>query len=202
MSTTALPRPAAGLVLADLAASTRARTAALVVAGALLTAALAQVVVPVPASPVPITGQTLAVVIVGAALGARRALASMGLYLVLGAVGLPFYSEAGHGLTVVAGATGGYLLGFLPAVWLIGLAARRGADRRWWSAVPLFLAGQAVVFAVGVPWLAAATGMDAPAALAAGLYPFLLGGLVKAAIAAMLLPGAWALVRRAGTPRG
>ena len=196
MSTTALPRPAHGLVLADLAASTRARTVALVVGGALLTAALAQVVVPVPGSPVPITGQTLAVVVVGAALGARRALASMGLYLLLGLVGLPFYSEASHGLTVVAGATGGYLIGFLPAVWLIGLAARRGADRRWWSAVPLFLAGQAVVFAVGVPWLAAATGMDAPAALAAGLYPFLLGGVVKAALAAMLLPGAWALVRR------
>ena len=202
MSTTALPRPAAGLVLADLAASTRARSAALVVGGTLLTALLAQVVVPVPGSPVPITGQTLAVVVVAASLGPRRALASMGLYLLLGLVGLPFYSEGGHGLTVVAGATGGYLIGFLPAAWLVGLAARRGADRRWWSAVPLFLAGQAVVFAVGVPWLAAATGMDAPAALAAGLYPFLLGGAVKAVLAAMLLPGAWALVRRTGLRRG
>lgn len=197
----ALPRPTAGLVLSDLAVSTRARTAALVVGGALVTAALAQVVVPVPGSPVPITGQTLAVVVVAAALGPRRALASMGLYLLLGLAGLPFYSEASSGYQVVAGATGGYLVGFLPAAFLIGLAARRGADRRWWSALPLFLAGQAVVFAVGVPWLAAATGMDAPAALAAGLYPFLVGGLVKAVVAAGLLPGAWALVRRAGLDR-
>ncbi|WP_439653547.1 biotin transporter BioY [Quadrisphaera setariae] len=193
-----LPRRA---VLADLVpavgASTRVRDALLVTGGALFTALLAQVVVPLPGTPVPITGQTLALVLVAASLGPVRGLSSMGLYAVLGAVGLPFYSEASGGWHVVAGATGGYIVGFLPAAFLIGLAARHGADRRWWRAVPLFAAGQLVVFAVGVPWLALATGMSAGQAVAAGFTPFLLGGLVKAVIAGVALPGAWKLSRRA-----
>ncbi|MEH3076493.1 MAG: biotin transporter BioY [Quadrisphaera sp.] len=192
-----LPRRA---VLADLVpavgASTRVRDALLVTGGALFTALLAQVVVPLPGTPVPITGQTLALVLVAASLGPVRGLSSMGLYAVLGAVGLPFYSEASGGWHVVAGATGGYIVGFLPAAFLIGLAARHGADRRWWRAVPLFAAGQLVVFAVGVPWLALATGMSAGQAVAAGFTPFLLGGLVKAVVAGVALPGAWKLSAR------
>lgn len=187
-------------VLADLVpavgAAARVRDALLVTGGALFTAALAQVVVPLGFTPVPITGLTLALVLVAASLGPVRGLSSMALYLVMGAVGLPFYAEGSSGLQVVLGATGGYIVGCLPAAFLIGLAARHGADRRWWRAVPLFAAGQLVVFAVGVPWLALTTGMGAAAAVAAGFTPFLLGGLVKAVIAGVALPGAWKLAHR------
>ena len=193
---TAAPLPnARPLVLADVLPGARVRDAVLVVSAALLTAALAQVSVPVPNSPVPITGQTLGVVLTAAALGPGRGVAGQALYLALGAVGLPFYSEASSGFDALAGATGGYLVGFLPAAYLIGLAARHRLDRAPWKALPLFVAGQAVIFAVGVPWLALVAGLSPAQALAAGLYPFILGGLVKAAIAGVLLPGAWWVVR-------
>jgi biotin transport system substrate-specific component len=189
-------------VLADVLPGARTRDAVLVAAAALFTAVLAQVSVPVAGSPVPITGQTLAVVLTAAALGPARGVAGQALYLLLGAVGLPFYSEASGGLDVVSGATGGYLIGFLPAALLIGLAARQGQDRRVTRALPLFVAGQLVIFAVGVPWLAVAADLTAAQALEAGFTPFLLGGLVKAVVAGLLLPGAWRLVRSAEGPSG
>lgn len=195
MATAASLPNARPLVLADLVPGTRVRDAVLVVSAALFTAVLAQVAIPVPGSPVPITGQTLAVVLTAAALGPVRGLAGQALYLLLGAVGLPFYSEASGGLEVVAGATGGYLVGFLPAAFLIGLAARHGLDRAPWKALPLFVAGQAVIFAIGVPWLAVVADLSAAEAVEAGLYPFIVGGLVKAALAGVLLPGAWRLAR-------
>lgn len=189
-------------VLADLVAGARVpasssaiRNAVLILGAALLTAGLAQVAVPVPGSPVPITGQTLAVVLTAAALGPWRGVAGQGLYLVLGGLGLPFYSDGGSGVQVVLGATGGYLIGFLPAAALIGAAARRGRDRHIASATLLFVAGQAVIFAFGVPWLAVVAHLDAAQAIAAGLTPFIVGGLVKAVIAGVLLPGGWRLVR-------
>lgn len=188
MTTAALPaRP----VLADFVPGARARDVTLIAGAALLTALLAQVAVPVPGSPVPITGQTLAVVLTAAALGPARGVLGQALYLVLGAVGLPFYSEAAGGIEVLAGATGGYLVGFLPAAYLIGLAAQRRQDRKVWRALPLFVAGQAVVFAIGVPWLAVVADLSPAQALEAGFYPFILGGFVKAAIAGLLLPAAW-----------
>ena len=198
MTTAALPaRP----VLADLVPTAvfrgaRTRDLALITGAALLTALLAQVAVPVPGSPVPITGQTLAVVLTAAALGPGRGVAGQALYLLLGAVGLPFYSDASGGIDVIAGATGGYLIGFLPAALLIGLAAQHRQDRKVWRALPLFVAGQAVVFAVGVPWLAVAADLTPAQALEAGFYPFILGGLVKAAIAGVLLPAAWRVTSR------
>ena len=194
-STPALPsRP---LVLADLVPDVRARNAVLVALGVLFTALLAQISVPVPGSPVPITGQTLAVVLTAAALGPVRGVAVQVFYILSALVGLPFYSEASGGFDVVFGATGGYVIGFIPAAYLIGLAARRGADRNLLKSVPLFIAGQAVIFAVGVPWLAVTTGMSASQALDAGFFPFILGGLVKAAVAAAVLGTAWKLTRRA-----
>ena len=193
-SSPALPtRP---LVLADLVPAVRARDAGLVALGVLFTALLAQVAVPVPGSPVPITGQTLAVVLTAASLGPLRGTAVQVLYILAALVGLPFYSDASGGYEVVFGATGGYVFGFIPAAYLIGLAARHGADRKLWKSVPLFVAGQAVIFAVGVPWLALATGNSASWALANGFYPFILGGLVKAAVAGLVLGGAWRLTRR------
>ncbi len=197
--TTAASLPARGrtLVLADVIPGARVRDAVLVTGAALLTALLAQVAIPVAGSPVPITGQTLAVVLTAAALGPLRGLSGQALYLVLGAVGLPFYSDAASGWDVVFGATGGYIVGFLPAAYLIGLAARQGQDRRITQALPLFVLGQLVIFAVGVPWLAVVAEMSAAQAVDAGFTPFIVGGLVKAAIAGVLLPGAWWAVRKA-----
>lgn len=193
-STPALPsRP---LVLADLVPAVRARDAGLVALGVLFTALLAQVSIPVPGSPVPITGQTLAVVLTAASLGPVRGLAVDLAYLVVGLVGIPVFADHTGGMHVVFGATGGYLVGFIPAAYLMGLAARRGMDRTPWKSLPLFAAGQAVIFAVGVPWLAVVAHLNAQQALEAGFYPFILGGIVKAAVAAGVLGGAWAIVRR------
>jgi biotin transport system substrate-specific component len=195
MATTAPLPQTHPLVLADAVPGARVRDAVLIVGAALLTAALAQVAVPVPGSPVPVTGQTLAVVLSAAALGPHRGVAGQALYIVLGAVGLPFYSDASSGIEVIAGATGGYLIAFLPAAYLIGLAARHGLDRAAWKALPLFIAGQAVVFAIGVPWLAFAAHLNIDEALHAGFYPFILGGLLKAIVAGLLMPVAWRIAR-------
>ena len=188
--------PARPPVLADVLPGARVRDAGLVAGAALSTALLAQVSIPVAGSPVPITGQTLAVVLTAAALGPARGLAGQGLYLLLGMVGLPFYSQASGGIEVVTGATGGYLVGFLPAAFLIGLAARQGQDRRITRALPLFALGQLVIFAVGVPWLAVVADLSPTQAIDAGFTPFVAGGIVKAAIAGLLLPAAWKLVHR------
>ncbi|MCV2490916.1 biotin transporter BioY [Geodermatophilus sp. YIM 151500] len=197
MATASSPAlPSRPLVLADLVPAVRARDAGLVALGVLFTALLAQVAVPVPGSPVPITGQTLAVVLTAASLGPVRGVAVQAVYMLAALVGLPFYAEASGGFDVVFGATGGYVVGFLPAAWLIGLAARHGADRNPLKAVPLFIAGQAVIFAVGVPWLAVSVGLSASEALEAGFYPFILGGIVKAAVAAAVLGTAWRFAHR------
>ncbi|MEJ5913557.1 biotin transporter BioY [Pseudokineococcus sp. 1T1Z-3] len=202
MSTAALPAPRhAGAVLADLLPGTAVRDVALVAAGVLGMVAAAQLSLPVPGSPVPVTMQTLGLVIVAAALGPVRSVTVMAVYMAGALVGLPFYSEASGGYEVVLGATGGYVVGFVPAAYLIGLAARHGADRHLLKALPLFVAGQLVVFAVGVPWLALTTGMSAEQAIATGVLPFVVGGLVKAAVASAVLPTMWALVRRGGRRR-
>lgn len=177
-----------------------ARDGALVVAGAGLTSLLAQVVI--PASPVPITGQTLAVVLAGAALGPARGLLSQLLYLLLIGFGLPVYAQAWsqpstlHGWDYLTGASGGYILGFLPAALLLGWGARMGLERRVLPALALMSAGQLVVFAIGVPWLAVVKNLDAATALSKGFVQYIPGGIVKSAIATAILTGAWAAVTR------
>ncbi|MFB1481018.1 biotin transporter BioY [Corallococcus sp. RDP092CA] len=190
-----LPPTSSPHVLSDHLARTRAQEAALVLGAALLTALLAQVAVSVPRSPVPITGQTLAVVLTAAALGPGRGLAAQAAYLLLGAVGLPFFAKGASGWSALIGPTGGFLVGFLPAAFLVGLAARHGYDRRWWTAGPLFLAGQLLVLAIGVSWLQVKTGLDLTTAFQKGALPFIPGGLLKAAIAGALIPLAWRYTR-------
>ena len=195
MSATAALSPRRPLVLADLLPRTLARDATLVLAAALLTAACAQISIPVPGSPVPVTGQTFAVLLTAAALGARRGAAGQALYVALGLF-LPFYSDGESGLTYATGATGGYLLGFIVAGWVVGALAERGGDRTPPRALPLFAAGQLIIFALGVPWLAISADLTPAQALDAGFVPFILGGLLKAALAAGLLPAAWKLAGR------
>ncbi|HEY0374423.1 MAG TPA: biotin transporter BioY [Amnibacterium sp.] len=169
--------------------------AGLVVAGAALTAGLAQVAIPL--WPVPITGQTLAVLLVGASLGAVRGAASMVLYALAGLVGLPVYSDHTAGASVLFGATGGYIVGFILAAALTGWLAQRRWERRLLAGMLAFVAGSAVVFLIGLPWLKVSLGLTWAQTLAGGLYPFIVGGIIKAVIAALVLRGAWALVARA-----
>ncbi|MEV4312744.1 biotin transporter BioY [Actinocrispum sp. NPDC049592] len=191
VSVVPVSRPA---VLADLVPGALVRDAALVVGGAVLTGLAAQVVVPVPGSPVPITGQTFGALLVGAGLGWRRGAASMLLYLVAGMAGVPWFQDGKSGWL---GVTGGYLVGFAVAATLVGLLAARGGDRTPLRTIATMVLGNLVIYAIGVPWLMAATGMDLGTALDRGVLPFLLGDGIKILLAAGLLPGAWALANRA-----
>ncbi|MEU6524189.1 biotin transporter BioY [Streptomyces sp. NPDC046924] len=182
-----------GLVLADLVPASRVRDVALVVGGAALTGVAAQIAVPIPGSPVPVTGQTFAALLVGTALGARRGLLSLALYALAGVAGVPWFAEGGSGYGAPAF---GYILGMLLAAAVVGTLARRGADRSAWRMAGTMLLGSAVIYAVGVPYLALATGMSASAAIAAGLTPFLIGDALKAALAMGVLPTAWRFVGR------
>ncbi|MGV8876732.1 MAG: biotin transporter BioY [Rhodoglobus sp.] len=163
----------------------------LVSAGAALTAAMAQLVVPL--YPVPITGQTLAVLLVGSTLGATRGMLSMVLYAVLGMVGLPVFSEASSGLGVILGGTGGYIIGFIAAAGLTGWLAQRQWDKKFLGAALSFLGGTAITFIIGLSWLALVSGGTLEQVLAWGLYPFIIGGIIKAAIAAAIIPSTWKL---------
>ena len=194
MSTAAYsPRPAA--VLADAIPGTWARDIALVIAGALLTVLGAQISIPIPPSPVPVTGQTLAVVIAGAALGSRRGAASQLLYVMLGLF-LPVYSDGASGIDVIWGATGGYLIGFIIAAGVIGRLAEMGADRKPLLAFAAFCAGQLIIFGIGVPWLKVATDQTWAWAIHNGFAIFIVGGIIKALIGAGVIPAAWRAVRK------
>jgi biotin transport system substrate-specific component len=160
----------------------------LIAAGAGLTAIAAQVVVPL--YPVPITGQTAAVLIVGATLGATRGALSMVLYAALGLF-LPVYSEGAHGITVILGPTGGYILGFIAAAAITGYLSQRQWDHRLLGGIAAFLVGTVVTFAVGLPWLAVSLGLDLEQTLQGGLYPFVIGGIVKAVFAAAVIRLVW-----------
>jgi len=118
----------------------------------------------------------------------------MSLYWVLGLIGLPFYADGESGAQVAFGATGGYLIGFIVAGYVVGRLAERKLDRDPWKALPLFTVGQLIIFGIGVPWLAIDLGVGLREAISLGFTPFILGGIVKAIAAAGLLPAAWWLV--------
>ncbi|MGX4692214.1 biotin transporter BioY [Streptomyces sp. JNUCC 63] len=193
MSTAAATPARSGVVLADLLPASRVRDIALVVGGAVLTGVAAQIAVPVPGSPVPVTGQTFAALLVGTSLGAGRGFLSLALYVLAGAAGVPWFADGASGATAVSF---GYVLGMLLAATVVGALARRGGDRSVWRTAGTMVLGSAVIYAVGVPYLALATGMSASAAIAAGLTPFLIGDTLKAALAMGLLPTAWKLAKK------
>ncbi len=168
-------------------------TAALVVGFALLTALAAQVRIPLPFTPVPVTGQTLAVLLAGAALGSRAGAASQGLYILLGLGGLPFFQGGNGGWEYATGPTLGYLIGFVIAAAAVGYLAERKQDRTIATALPAFLAGTAVIYVFGVAGLMVSLQTDLTDALVKGLVPFVIGDLLKVALAGTLLPAAWKL---------
>ena len=176
LSTRYFPRTAAWL-----------RDLLLITLSALFVAALAQVKIPLPFTPVPLTGQTFAVLLVGAVLGSKRGTASLALYTLMGAVGLPFFAGGASGLAYMSGLTLGYLVGFIVAAYVIGLLAERGLERSVRTSLVPFLIGTLVIYLFGAGWLAILFGPDQ--ALTLGILPFLLGDAIKLVLAALALPG-------------
>jgi len=170
------------------------RDLTLITLGTLFIAALAQVKIPLPFTPVPLTGQTFAVLLVAAALGSKRGTASMTFYIALGAFGLPVFAGGASGITYLSGATLGYLIGFVLAAYVVGLLAERGLERSIRTSIVPFLVGTVIIYACGVSWLAIILGSFSKA-IAAGLVPFLIGDVIKLIAASLALPAAWRLMR-------
>jgi biotin transport system substrate-specific component len=161
--------------------------------GSLLLAVLAQVSVPLPFTPIPLTGQTFGVLLIGSALGAKRGLASVILYILIGALGMPFFAGGASGWHVLVGATAGYLVGFVFAAYLIGLLAERGLDRAFRTSFIPFLIGTLVIYIFGSVWLTFILG-NFNRAILVGILPFLFGDVIKLILAAMALPAVWKVV--------
>ena len=187
---TSVPAAAQRRVLADLLPGSLLRDVLLVVGAAALTGLAAQVLIPLPFTPVPITLQTFTVLLSGASLGPVRGTASMMLYLVIGMAGFGWFAEGRSG---TAFPSFGYIVGFVVAAALVGALARRGADRGVLGTIGLMVAGNLVIYAIGLPWLMVALGVDLSKGLELGVTPFLIGDALKIALAAGLLPVAWRL---------
>ncbi|WNZ11420.1 biotin transporter BioY [Streptomyces sp. 11x1] len=194
MSTAVATSARPGEVLADRLpfSGARARDIALVVGGAALTGLAAQIAVPVPGSPVPVTGQTFAALLVGTTLGAGRGVAALALYALAGLAGVPWFANGTSGV----GVSFGYILGMVLAVAAVGALARRGGDRATLRMAGTMLVGEAIIYAVGVPYLAATADISLSSAVALGLTPFLIGDALKVVLAMGLLPTAWKLLKK------
>jgi biotin transport system substrate-specific component len=180
-------------VLADLVPGALARDVALVIGAAALTGLAAQVSIPLPFTPVPISLQTFTVLLSGAALGPLRGGLGMGLYLVAGVAGVPWFSEQRSGFDFPSF---GYIVGFVLAAIVVGWLARRGLDRSVPGTIGMMVLGNLVIYVLGVAWLANSLATDLLTALKLGAWPFLIGDALKIALAAGLLPAAWWLTRR------
>ena len=177
-------------VLGDALPGERVRDVLLVVAGAGLVGLLAQISFHLSFTPVPITAQTLGVLVVGTSLGLRRGAAALVLYAAAGLIGVPWFAQGGSGYV---GAAFGYILGFIAAAAICGYLAERRADRRLISAVPAMIVGEVVMYVIGVAWLAVDLHVGIGKAISLGFVPFWIGDAIKCALAAGLLPTAWKL---------
>lgn len=162
----------------------------LIVAGSFLIALSAQLAI---GFPVPISGQTFAVVMIGALYGARRGSLCVLLYILEGAAGLPVFANAGFGIAVLSGPRGGYLMGFIAAAFVVGALSQAGWDRRVWTTVLAMLIGNLIIYSFGLSWLFCLMGFSSKV-LTVGLYPFIAGDILKTALAAVLLPSGWKLL--------
>ncbi|MDE3132825.1 MAG: biotin transporter BioY [Acidobacteriota bacterium] len=178
-------------VLGDTLPGERSRDALLVLAGAGLVGLLAQISIHLNFTPVPITGQTLGVLLVGTSLGFRRGTAALVLYAVAGLAGLPWFAAGGSGYV---GPDFGYILGFIASAAACGYLAELRADRKLISAVPAMVVGEVVMYVIGVGWLAVAEHWSVGYAITEGFVPFWIADAVKCAFAAALLPSTWRLV--------
>ena len=166
----------------------------LIVVGSVFIALFAQLAMYLPFSPVPITGQTFAVLLIAALYGSRRGTATVLLYLIEGGIGLPVFAGGAAGAAVFGGPTGGYLVGFLVAAFVVGWLAEHGWDRRAVTTLVAMILGNIIIYVLGVSWLSRFTGLEG--AIAGGLTPFLVGDFLKIALATALLPTGWKLLER------
>jgi biotin transport system substrate-specific component len=180
--------------------STALTEALFVVGGIGFISLLAQIAIPVPGSPVPVTGQTLAVLLIGTTYGARLGFITFATYILAGVAGAPIFAPsataANHGLDRLLGATGGYLVGMLIASLLLGYLADRKADQKFRTSFPALLLGDLVIFTFGLAWLHASLDLTWAATFKAGLTPFILGEALKIAITATSLPLVWRKISR------
>ena len=171
-----------------------------VMAGVAFIALLAQIAIPVPGSPVPVTGQTLAVLLIGTTYGARLGVLTFATYLLAGVAGAPIFApsatSANHGIDRLIGATGGYLVGMLVASLVLGYLADRKADQKFRTSFPALLLGDAIIFTFGLLWLQQTLDLSWAKTIAAGFTPFILGEAIKIAITATSLPLIWRRISR------
>ena len=171
--------------------------AVLIIIGSLVIALFAQIAV---GWPVPITGQTFAVLMIGVLFGSKRGSLAVLTYILEGAAGLAFFAQGKAGITALAGPTGGYLVGFIFAAYIVGLLAERGWDKRIETTILTMIFGNLIIYAFGLGWLfvLASSGKltDAKGILVVGLYPFIIGDIIKIAVAAALLPAGWKLLNK------
>ncbi len=188
----AAPQPR---VLADVVPQSWVRQITLIVGAALFVGIAAQIAIPLPFTPVPLTLQTFAVLLAGSALGSLRGAAAMALYAVVGIAGVPWFAEGSSGYSAPSF---GYIIGFIVAAFIVGRIAEHGATRSVTRTAGLMVIGNLVIYAIGATWLAFAIGVDASTAIALGVTPFLIGDAIKIAAAAGLLPLTWKGLRKAG----
>ncbi len=168
----------------------------LIIGGTLFLSALAQIAIPIPGSPVPVTGQTLGVLMLGTSYGATLGFATFATYILAGIAGAPVFAGGGSGIERLTGATGGYLVGMLLASFVLGYAAERRLDQKFITALPSMLLGNVIVFSFGLFWLHSFTGKDWTWTFQAGFTPFIFGEILKIAIAGTSLPLLWRFVSK------
>ena len=170
------------------------REIVLVATGSILIALAAQFYFPLPFSPVPITGQTFAVLLLAALYGHNRGGLTVLTYLILGIAGRPVFASGTFGIATIIGPTGGYLVGFLPAAYIVGLLSKKGWDRKVWTTATSMIIGNVIIYLAGITWLSRFVGWDN--VLQTGLIPFLIGDGAKIALATLLLPTGWKLINK------
>jgi biotin transport system substrate-specific component len=177
--------------------NTRARHLALILIGTALIALSARVSILIPGNPVPFTGQTFGVLLAAGALGFRRGLAATSLYLLIGVLGVPVFADSKHGMAILLGPSGGYLVGFVLASGIVGRLAELGWDRSILGAIGAMLLGSVAIYAIGVPWLAFSYfDGDLYQGYVNGLLPYVLWDAVKLVLAAAAFPATWWFVGR------
>jgi biotin transport system substrate-specific component len=168
----------------------------LILGGTIFLAVMAQISFPIPGSPVPFTGQTLGVLLLGTAYGASLGFSTVAFYQLMGIAGAPIFASGSHGFEKIAGATGGYLVGMLIASLVLGALAGRKWDQKIKTVIPTMIIGNVIIFTAGLIWLHQYTGQSWSWTVDKGLTPFILAEFIKIAIASTALPAVWRLVAK------
>jgi biotin transport system substrate-specific component len=168
----------------------------LILGGTIFLAAMAQISFPLPGSPVPFTGQTLGVLLLGTAYGASLGFSTVAFYLLMGIAGAPIFASGSHGFEKIAGATGGYLVGMLISSLVLGALAGRKWDQKIKTVIPTMIIGNVIIFTFGLFWLHQYSGQSWSWTIEKGLTPFILAEFIKIAIASTALPAVWRLVAK------